>query len=75
MYQYVSYIMYHVSCSILIIDFCELVSYKNVFTVKGKRVSVPEVDQRWECLDAVSLRQNRVLELDHLNAETVALVI
>ena len=44
-------------------------------TVEGQWVSVPEVDQGWEGLDAVALGQHRILELDHLDSKPVALVI
>ena len=46
-----------------------------IFTVVSERVSIPEVDQGGEGLDAVALGQLRVLQLHHLDAVQVALVI
>ncbi len=44
-------------------------------TFIGERVSVPEVDEGGEGLDAVALGQLWVLQLHHLDAVQVAVVI
>ena len=47
----------------------------NELTVVCQRVAIPEVDEGGEGLDAVSLGQLGVLELDHLDPVVVTLVV
>ena len=44
-------------------------------TFIDERVSIAEVDQRRQRLDAVPLGQLRVLDLDHVDAVEIALVV
>ena len=48
---------------------------RNLPTVVGEGVPVSEVDEGGERLDAVALGQLRVLQLHHLDAVQVALVV